>query len=94
MLLILYLSQALLELVWTLCPMSNLEWVNPPALAAELVADPPHGNDGLPEGKGVQGNEDLGDKLKREVDKRALKEAGWRNPPHKRRQGALIWVFL
>jgi len=27
------------------------------------------------------------------VDKRALKETGCRNPPHKRRQGALILVF-
>lgn len=80
------LSQALLERVWTLCPVSNPECVNPPALAAGLVAAPAHGNDGLPEGKGAEGNEDLGDKLKREVDKRALKEAGWRNSPHKRRQ--------
>lgn len=78
------LSQALLERVWTLCPLSNLECVNPPALAAELVAASAHGN----EGKGAEGNEDLGDKLKREVDKRALKDAGWRNPPHKRRQSA------
>jgi len=53
MLLILYLSQALLELVWTLCSAFSPEWVNPPALAAELVADPARGNERMPRGKGV-----------------------------------------
>lgn len=56
--------QALLELVQPLCAESKLEWVNP-------TLDPPLG---MPRGKNGKGNEDLGAKLKWEVDKRALKE--------------------
>lgn len=49
---------------------------------------------GMPGGKTGEGNEDLGAKLKKEVDKRALKEVGGRNPRHKCQQGALIPVCL